>query len=121
MRGGVYSLHTSVDPSELFLENRITKYWPVPTNAASCDARAIVLQESFSFRCAKFVRSSVESSGPSRKTNPLPRRECTTDCCYKTSDDFYCLGRTLEVKCRPALLGLETSCRNKLATIKLRT
>ena len=49
MRGGVYSLHTSVDPSELFLESRITKNWPVPTNAASCDARAIVLQESSPF------------------------------------------------------------------------
>ena len=37
LRGSVYSVHTSVDPSELLNEGRVTKFWPFPPYAESCD------------------------------------------------------------------------------------
>ena len=101
LRGSVCSLPTSVDPLELFIESRVTKYSPSPTSA---DLLLVTLEQWFllsalfrirfpeavrSCRCLSFVKSSVESSQAFTMTSFLMlialikpntlRRKCKTD------------------------------------------
>ena len=142
--GSAYSLRTSVDPSELFTESRVTKHCFFPSSVetpASCDTWATILQfTSLSrirfpeavrpFRCANFVRSAVASLRPSRRwsswfrlhrsnqSQNCGRKAQLTTCQKCMKDDRFCLGRTLKMNGLPAPLGLEISCREKFSTMK---
>ena len=96
LRGCVYSLPTSADPSEFFLERRVANYCPFPTSAEK--PASVTLEQWFCnfLRCHafgfpklfRFVGSSVEvldldellDFDYTHQTNHILKRKCATDC-----------------------------------------